>query len=448
MTELGGGASQTGKDSLASDYSMFSLPSAPPLVTGRSSLYPQTSREHAAALHDLAASLSNAVSREDVATAVVSSTMTVFQAVGAVVAIVAEDGNYVELVRTASMPAEIQREWIRFPISEPVPLADVARTGEPVFIDCRDTWCERYPKIGPLLEATGHHAVVTLPLIVAGASIGSLGLSFDAPRVLSDDERNLALSAAFLCAQALERARLFDEEREARAAAEAANRSKTDFLAVMSHELRTPLNAIGGYAELLEMGVYGEVNDVQRDAIHRLQKSQRHLLSLITEVLSYARIESGTTRFDLKDIGVGQAMAMAEALVVPQARSKGLALVVKYADAEVTVRADGEKLQQILLNLLSNAVKFTDRGEITLSVEPAPRSVSFTVADTGIGIPPEKLESVFEPFVQIDPMLTRTSQGVGLGLAISRDLARGMGGDLRVESRLGVGSSFVLTLPR
>ncbi|MBC7791900.1 MAG: HAMP domain-containing histidine kinase, partial [Anaerolineae bacterium] len=231
-------------------------------------------------------------------------------------------------------------------------------------------------------------------------------------------------------------------------AAETANRSKTDFLAVMSHELRTPLNAIGGYAELLELGVYGEVNDVQRDAIHRLQKSQRHLLSLITEVLNYARIESGTTQFDLTDIGVGLAMAMAEALVVPQARSKELALVVKYADPEVTVHADGEKLQQILLNLLSNAVKFTDRGEITMSVDASLRSVSFTVADTGIGIPPEKLDSVFEPFVQIDPNLTRTSQGVGLGLAISRDLARRMGGDLHVESQLGVGSTFELTLPR
>jgi PAS domain S-box-containing protein len=231
--------------------------------------------------------------------------------------------------------------------------------------------------------------------------------------------------------------------------AEAASRAKSEFLAVMSHELRTPLNAIGGYAELIELGIRGPVTDAQREDLHRIQQSQRHLLSLINEVLNYARVEAGAVTYDTAEVNVADAVAAADALVIPQMDSKGLKLEVSPIASELVARADREKLQQILLNLLSNATKFTrEGGRVGVSAEPAGDLVAIHVWDTGIGIPPERLDSVFEPFVQVGRSLNNPAEGTGLGLAISRDLARGMGGDLHAESMVGVGSTFTLLLPR
>ena len=261
------------------------------------------------------------------------------------------------------------------------------------------------------------------------------------------------------------------EADDARGAAEAANQAKSQFLAVMSHELRTPLNAIGGYAELLELGIYGPITDGQQTALARIQASQRHLLGLIAGVLDYSRVEAGAVTYRIVDVPVTEAVAEAETLVAPQLRAKGLGYAWSGAAPGLAVRADREKLQQILLNLLGNAVKFTHpregvpgRIEVACTVaraaggdtasgeeadgDAAADQVSITVRDTGEGIAAEQLARVFEPFVQADQRFTRPHEGVGLGLAISRDLARGMGGDLTAESTPGLGSTFTLTLPR
>ena len=239
-----------------------------------------------------------------------------------------------------------------------------------------------------------------------------------------------------------ERERLFRE-------VEAANRSKSEFLAVMSHELRTPLNAIGGYVQLLEMGIHGPVTDAQSHALERVRKSQQHLLGLINEVLNYARLESGMVTYEIADVPVREVLASTEVLIEPQAQARGLALRVHGCPETLTVRADPEKLRQILLNLASNAVKFTDAGgRIEIACRYDGDEVALRVRDTGIGIPADKLESIFEPFVQVRAELTRTTEGTGLGLAISRDLARGMGGDLTAESKHGEGSTFTIHLPR
>ncbi len=245
-----------------------------------------------------------------------------------------------------------------------------------------------------------------------------------------------------------ERERLLQETEAARVEAEAANRAKSEFLAVMSHELRTPLNAIGGYAELIDMGIRGPVTETQRADLARIQSSQRHLLGLINEVLNYAKLETGSVRYDITIVPVRNALTEAEALVAPQVRAKGLTLRIGKCPPDLTVHADAEKFRQILVNLLSNAVKFTDSGMIELRCEAEDRRVAVHVHDTGIGIPEEKLQAVFEPFVQVRADLTRTAEGTGLGLAISRDLARGMSGDLTVESVPGEGSTFTLHLPR
>jgi signal transduction histidine kinase len=217
----------------------------------------------------------------------------------------------------------------------------------------------------------------------------------------------------------------------------------------MSHELRTPLNAIGGYTELIEMGVRGPVSNDQRRDLHRIQTSQRHLLGLINEVLNYAKLESGSVVYDLADLPAMDAIESARELVSPQAEAKHLGLSFGTCSPDVRVRADPEKLQQILINLVSNAIKFTDPGgviAVTCTVEG--EQVRIDVSDTGCGIPADQMDQVFDPFVQVDRRLNRPIEGTGLGLAISRELAQGMGGTLTASSVVGSGSTFILRLPR
>ena len=231
--------------------------------------------------------------------------------------------------------------------------------------------------------------------------------------------------------------------------AKAANRAKSEFLAVMSHELRTPLNAIAGYTELVEMEIHGPVTSAQREALKRIQRSERHLLGLVNEVLNYARLEAGNVHYAFADVIIAESLAECESLIATQAGSAGLELKFDHCPSDIIVRADDEKLQQVLINLLTNAVKFTPRGgSVRVSCVPGDHTVVITVSDTGPGIAAADLPRIFEPFVQVDTTLTRTGEGVGLGLAISRDLARGMNGDLTVESTPGAGSAFTLTLPR
>jgi PAS domain S-box-containing protein len=237
--------------------------------------------------------------------------------------------------------------------------------------------------------------------------------------------------------------------REAREAAEAANRAKSDFLAAMSHELRTPLNAIGGYTELIEMEIRGPISDEQRRDLARIRSSQQHLLGLIGGVLDLSRIESGRVHYDVENVAVAPVLDAVEGLVAPQAAAKQQSLNVRPCDPMLVVIADREKLRQILLNLLSNAVRHTPQGSvITLTAESHKSDmVEVRVCDNGPGIPADMQASVFEPFVQLDRSLTKVKEGVGLGLAISRDLARGMGGDLAVVPMDEPGTCFSLVLP-
>jgi signal transduction histidine kinase len=240
-----------------------------------------------------------------------------------------------------------------------------------------------------------------------------------------------------------------EEAEEARGAAESANRAKTEFLAVMSHELRTPLNAIAGYADLLRMGLRGPVTTEQLEDLDRIMRSERTLLSLINDILNYARIEAGQVHYAAESVPLRALISDLESLVSPQLRAKRLQFSYAKCDDALVARADSDKVRQILVNLISNAIKFTPAdGTIEANCVEDNGVVRVHVRDTGVGIPPEKLQAIFEPFVQLDRSLTNVQEGSGLGLSISRDLARAMGGDLTAESTPGYGSTFVLTLPR
>ncbi len=249
--------------------------------------------------------------------------------------------------------------------------------------------------------------------------------------------------------EAEENARRLAEAQVARARAEAANRAKMEFLAVMSHELRTPLNAIAGYVQLLEMGLKGPVTPEQVADLERIRESQAHLLGLINDIMNFARLEAGRVTFRYGDVVVQDLLATIRADTEPQTRAKGLAYSVAACDSGLTVWADADKVRQILINLVSNAIKFTNPGgRIAITCVIGDDDVMIDVKDTGQGIPTERLTDIFDPFVQVNPSFSRLHQGVGLGLAISRDLARAMHGDLAVESSIGRGSTFSLRLPR
>ena len=257
-----------------------------------------------------------------------------------------------------------------------------------------------------------------------------------------EESRELALAAR---EQALESRR---QAERARAEAEKANAAKSEFLANMSHELRTPLNAIAGYVDLLELEIRGTLNPEQRQDLVRIKKSQRTLLRLIEDVLNFAKLESGRLEFHYEPVDMNEFLATLEQFVAPRLGQKRLGYRLEACRSDAVIALDRDKVEQIMLNLLSNAVKFTDSGEIVVRCDVDRARVHIHVCDTGRGIREDLRESIFEPFVQGDPSLTRTAEGTGLGLSISRQLARAMGGDISIQSELGHGSVFTLTLPR
>lgn len=245
-----------------------------------------------------------------------------------------------------------------------------------------------------------------------------------------------------------ERRRAEEEMRIAYARAAAANAAKADFLAVMSHELRTPLNAISGYVDLMSLGVDGEISEKQRASLARIQLNEQHLLSLIDDVLSFAKIEAGRLSLDIQTVLVMDVVSTLEALVRPELERKELGFTCDPCDDHLLVKADPEKLRQILLNFLANAVKFTGQGgHIRVGAEQEGGFVRIWVSDTGIGIPGDKIAQVFEPFFQVEQGPRRRYPGIGLGLAIARDLAKAMDGEIRLESTVDEGSTVSLLLP-
>jgi signal transduction histidine kinase/DNA-binding response OmpR family regulator len=409
-----------------------------------------------ARLQKITAALGNTVTQDEVAHSVLREAILALECnAGAVVVGTAPDEPLSLLHESGSLDSLMRSFRHHQPPRSVGPYAETIDTCKPIYLESFEEAIARFPAFENVNKSKSHGAWIFLPLGIAGRAVGALAFGFAGPRKFSVLDRHFADTVSRYCAQALDRVRLriaaaaaIAEAGEARLMAEHANNAKTVFLRAMSHELRTPLNAISGYTEILELGIRGTVNPEQIKDLGRIKRAASYLLRLINDVLTIARFE-GARPLDVISIPVNSMLAEVDGLCALQAKAKGLTLTVAQCVEEVLVAADAERFQQILLNLITNATKFTvTGGRIDVLCDVHGESVRIRVKDTGVGVRQVDIERVFEPFVQIDRHLTSaTQQGVGLGLSISRELARAMRGDLTLESSEGIGSTFTLTLP-
>jgi signal transduction histidine kinase len=407
--------------------------------------------------------------------------------------IVGEDGMFKRVAVAHSDPQKIaiaKDFQERYPEDPDAPTSrrNVLASGQPVLVrEITDEMIDagvRDPVEASIIRALGLTSFITVPLIAREAKLGTLTIVMaESGRHYDERDLEFAMDLGTRAALAIDNARTHEQlraktvELEMRAAqlkqvvqaletqteelktsnrdlaqsqaeAQKANQAKMEFLAVMSHELRTPLNAVNGYTDLMEMGIGGPVSGAQRDYLARIKKSGKFLLGLINDVLNFAKIDAGSVSTKREPVQLNTILESAHMLVEPQMKARNIAYRYEALDGTCVALGDSDKIEQVILNLLTNALKFTDPGgAITLSCESRDGRARISVADTGRGIPASKLESVFDPFVQLDRNANPGSQqGVGLGLAISQSLAQAMGGKLTAESEVGKGSVFTLDL--
>lgn len=402
--------------------------------------------ERMAWLQAITAGLSEAVTPAAVAGVIVEQGVAALAASNG--SLVLRNHDTLELVRSVGLPDDVTRAYHTMSLDADVPIAEAVRTGEIVLLETRAERDARFPGLRGVGERTGTGALVAVPLRSGGDVIGCLAFGYEDERPFPEEERHFLSSLARQCAQAMERAWLFETEHEAREAAEAASQAKSQFLAMMSHELRTPLSAIIGYQELLSEEIVGPVSERQKEQLRRIRASATHLRDLINQILSLSRIEAGKEEITSEEVDLPVLARDIAILMEQEVQARGLELRLHLPEEPLLITSDSSKIRQILLNLLANAVKFTDEGSVTVALETAPDEVGVSITDTGIGISPEHKDRIFEAFTQVDQSMTRRAGGSGLGLPVSQRLASLLGGRIELESNVGEGSRFTLWLPR
>jgi signal transduction histidine kinase len=294
-----------------------------------------------------------------------------------------------------------------------------------------------------ILRELGAASFMIVPMVARDSALGALALvSADSSRRFDEQDLALAEDIAARAALAVANAKLYEE-------AQRANKTKADFLAVLSHDLRTPLTAIIGYVDLMNMGVPDPLPDATRQRLQRIRTSATHLLYLLNEILHYARLDAGRDEMRLREVDLREIGREAATVGEPLALERHLRFQLDLPERPVTLRTDPDKVRQVLVNLVGNAVKYTERGEVSVELRDAgDHGVVMRVRDTGVGIAQEHLRHIFEPFWQVDSRGRTRDGGAGLGLSVVRRLVRLLGGEVCVESVLGEGSTFTVTLPR
>jgi PAS domain S-box-containing protein len=400
-----------------------------------------------ARLHALTVSLAAAATRQQVFDVILCQALSELEGLSGVVAITRADGETLDLVGSVGRPV-CPNEPMSFPITSPRPVADAVRTGTTVFVE----ELEPGGRYGPLLHGwlAGSKSLVAAPLLVAGEArpLGAYCLAFAEPRSFRDEDRVFLLALGRVCAQALERVRLFEAEARARGEAETANRLKDEFLSSLSHELRTPLTSVVGWAHILQQTDPG--SERMRRGLAVIERNAALQLRLIDDLLDISRIVAGNLELDLAPIDLAALVQGAIDAARPAAHTAGVHLAVALDPAVGPVRADADRLQQAVSNLLSNALKFTPRGgQIEVRVDRTDGWARLRVTDTGVGIDPAFLPFLFDRFRQADSSRTRSHSGLGLGLAIVKHVVESHGGTITAESAgVGRGATFTMLLPQ
>jgi signal transduction histidine kinase len=396
-------------------------------------------------LHALSAALSEAVTMEAVARAVITHGRIVAGAVAGEVLLLADEGKHLD---TLYVEAEVGHEAgrARIPVEDGFCAAAAVKTGRPVFIRSLEEWQKHCWRSAAVAADGGYQSSATMPLLVEGAPIGVLTFHFTVPVNFDDEYQALLVSAAQHCAQALDRARLYESTQHARADAERANRLRDEFVSIVSHELRTPLNAILGWTTMLQCGMLTPENTTR--ALQSVHDNASRQAKLIEDLLDFSRVSSGRTSLQIEPVRVQELLRGVVESMIPTAVARQIDLRLSPVP-DVIVSGDIRRLEQVCFNLIENALKFTPAGgRVAIDVRIDGERVEIEVADSGPGMDPAFLPYVFDRFRQGDSTIGRTHGGLGLGLSIAKKLVEAHGGRIAARSDgRGKGSTFTVQLP-